>query len=163
MRNVTRSGGQIEKGGKRLGYLLPVHEDHHDPEMERNFAHALLEAYEVFCERHEGYGRDNISEIGLQGVHDRMIDQFKRWENFLAGRGGDTQNERVEDIFIDLTNYPLIALLLHRGIWPLASKTKTLRQSLEAVIKATMAEYGHPDAENVAIEHAEEISDALEY
>ncbi len=129
------SAGQVLRDGQFAGFVLAPHEDHDDQEMERNFGRVMQEAYETFCERHAGYGRANISQIGLSGVLDRMVDKFERLKRIVQGKQGDTSLERSDDVLIDLANYALIGLLIKRGIWPVTEQApKTLSEELRAAI-----------------------------
>ncbi len=142
---LSVSAGQLLEDGEYAGYVLPAHEEHSDQEMERNFARVMAEAYEIFCQRHEGYGRGNISQIGLKGVVSRLTDKFERLKRRVEGAQSDTALERGDDVLIDLANYALIALLLRRGIWPVEAQqprmlSEVLYQALYDIIVARGAD-----------------------
>ena len=62
------------------------------------------------------YGPKNISAFVLVGVLDRMNDKFERLKN-LTKTGKRPTNETIEDTLIDVANYALIALAVHRSWW----------------------------------------------
>ncbi len=137
------SAGLLLEDGQYAGHVLQAHEGHDDPEMERNFAQAMQEAYEIFCTRHEGYGRGNISQIGLAGVMDRMVDKFERLKRILEGKQGDTLQERADDAFIDVCNCALIGLLIKRGTWPVEERQpQTMEEELRKAIFHILVTYG---------------------
>ncbi len=61
------------------------------------------------------YGSGNISSFGEFGVLVRMNDKMERLKNLLKMES--PKNESVEDSYLDLANYAIIAVLLRRGIW----------------------------------------------
>ncbi len=137
------ANGQVLEDGEFAGFVLAPHEGHDDQEMERNFGRVVQEAYETFCERHAGYGRANISQIGLSGVLDRMVDKFERLKRIVQGKQGDTSLERADDVFIDLANYALIGLLIKRGVWPVTERQpQTMEEELRKAIFHILVTYG---------------------
>jgi hypothetical protein len=61
------------------------------------------------------YGSGNISSFGEFGVLVRMNDKMERLKNLWKMQ--EPKNESVEDSYLDLSNYALIAILVRRGIW----------------------------------------------
>lgn len=61
------------------------------------------------------YGSGNISSFGEFGVLVRMNDKMERLKNLLKMEL--PKNESVEDSYLDLANYAIIAVLVRRGIW----------------------------------------------
>ena len=66
--------------------------------------------------KQKDYGPKNISAFGLVGVLVRMNDKFERLKN-LVRTGRKPSNETLEDTLIDVANYALISLAVHRGWW----------------------------------------------
>ncbi|MDI3298280.1 MAG: nucleotide modification associated domain-containing protein [Bacillota bacterium] len=93
----------------------------------RTFEEALdsviADARAVMIDRQRKYGSGNISAFGEIGVLVRASDKLERLKHFHLGGGADAPDESVDDTWIDLANYALIALLLRRGTWglPLAA------------------------------------------
>jgi hypothetical protein len=74
----------------------------------------------VLLKKHEDYGPKNISGSPggpLNGLRVRMHDKLARI-NHLMDSGATPQNESLEDSFLDLANYAIIAQLVIRGEWP---------------------------------------------
>jgi len=74
----------------------------------------------LLLRKHRDYGPKNIAEAPggpLNGLRVRMHDKLARI-NHLLDSGVDPQNESLEDSFLDLANYALIAQLVIRGEWP---------------------------------------------
>ena len=74
----------------------------------------------VLLNKHEDYGPKNISGSPggpLNGLRVRMHDKLARI-NHLMDSGATPQNESLEDSFLDLANYAIIAQLVIRGEWP---------------------------------------------
>jgi hypothetical protein len=65
------------------------------------------------------YGPRNISGFGTFGVLVRMNDKMERLKTlFGSGRKKKAQNESIVDTLRDVSNYPIIALLIELGRWP---------------------------------------------
>jgi len=89
-----------------------------------NFEQAVEKVYAdsqtVLLNKHLDYGPKNISGSPggpLNGLRVRMHDKLARI-NHLMDSGAAPQNESLEDSFLDLANYGMIAQLVLRGEWP---------------------------------------------
>jgi hypothetical protein len=89
-----------------------------------NFEKAVEKVYAdsqaVLLNKHLDYGPKNISGSPggpLNGLRVRMHDKLARI-NHLMDSGATPQNESLEDSFLDLANYAIIAQLVIRGEWP---------------------------------------------
>ena len=60
------------------------------------------------------YGSSNISTFGEQGCLIRIWDKVCRLKNLL---GKEPNNESILDSYLDLSNYALIAVLVHQNRW----------------------------------------------
>lgn len=84
-----------------------------------NSVDVALDAIELLVSKHEDYGSSNISDApggALNGLTVRLHDKVARLGNLLAL--GKTPNyESIEDTFIDILNYAIIALLVIDGTW----------------------------------------------
>jgi hypothetical protein len=71
----------------------------------------------LMCKQHD-YGPGNILDFGEYGVLVRANDKMARLKNLLKN-GEAPANEALEDTWIDLANYGVIALMVRRGLWGL--------------------------------------------
>ena len=83
----------------------------------------LDEMRETLWKKQRDYGPGNISDFGELGVLVRANDKMARLKN-LHKAGIAPSNESVEDSWLDLANYAVIALMLRRGIWGLPVEGK---------------------------------------
>jgi hypothetical protein len=74
------------------------------------------EANALCVSKQKDYGPANIAGFGEIGVLIRLNDKFQRLKNLLTS-GKSPKNESVEDTWIDLLNYSVIGLAVHRGWW----------------------------------------------
>ena len=77
------------------------------------------ELSKLLIKKHKDYGPLNIalSPGGpLNGIRVRMYDKLARI-NHLIENNSNPNYESLEDSFIDLANYAIIALLVQRGKW----------------------------------------------
>lgn len=80
------------------------------------FAHAR----EVLLTKHKDYGPKNISEAPggpLNGLLVRMHDKMARAKH-LTYNNSVPNHESLEDTFMDLANYSIIAMMVLQGKWP---------------------------------------------
>lgn len=78
----------------------------------------LDEMRELMISKQKDYGSKNIMEFGEYGVLVRANDKMARLKNLLQA-GKEPNNESVEDSWLDLANYAVIALMVRRGIFDL--------------------------------------------
>ena len=87
---------------------------------EESVAKVYADSQAVLLNKHLDYGPKNISGSpggSLNGLRVRMHDKLARI-NHLMDSGATPQNESLEDSFLDLANYAIIAQLVIRGEWP---------------------------------------------
>jgi hypothetical protein len=104
---------------------------------EGTFAEIYSEALQILIDRQRKYGPENIREQGIFGIMTRIgNDKLERVRQCLNGSvkngrialepidSGTEENDTFEDALIDIANYALIAVALHRGVWgrPLMDK-----------------------------------------
>lgn len=80
----------------------------------------FFQAQSTLISKHKDYGPKNISESPggpINGIRVRMHDKIARI-NHLVDNVQDPEHESLEDSFLDLANYALIAVLVLRGQWP---------------------------------------------
>jgi hypothetical protein len=78
-----------------------------------------VELEELLLSKHKDYGPKNIADApggALNGLRVRMHDKLARI-NHLIDNNQEARHEPLEDSFIDLANYAIIALLVLRGKW----------------------------------------------
>jgi len=99
------------------------------PEMTTEFKKIQREQYELFCHKQHDYGPGNISvgtqlktkeeiNLSLTGLWFRMNDKLQRVKTLLmTGRKSAVQDEPLEDAYLDVSNYGIMATIVGRGKW----------------------------------------------
>lgn len=92
------------------------------------FKNIQREQYVLFCHKQHDYGPKNISvgtdlktanevKVALTGLWFRMNDKIQRAKNMLLGERKTAVNEPLEDAFLDLSNYGIMATIVKKGKW----------------------------------------------
>ena len=99
------------------------------PEMTKEFKKIQKEQYELFLHKQHDYGPGNISvgstleteedvKLSLTGLWFRMNDKIQRLKTLLMGdREAAVNGEPMEDAFLDVSNYGIMATIVSRGKW----------------------------------------------
>ena len=99
------------------------------PEMTTEFKKLQREQYELFCHKQHDYGPGNISvgtqlktpeeiKLSLTGLWFRMNDKLQRVKTLImTGRDSAVKDEPLEDAYLDVSNYGIMATLVGRGKW----------------------------------------------
>ena len=99
------------------------------PEMTDEFKRLQREQYELFCRKQHDYGPSNISvgtmlvneeevHLSLTGLWFRMNDKIQRLKTLLMGkRGNAVEGEPMEDAYLDVSNYGIMATIVKNGKW----------------------------------------------
>ena len=99
------------------------------PEMTKEFKKLQREQYELFCHNQHDYGPGNISvgtqlktkeeiNLSLTGLWFRMNDKLQRVKTLLMNdRESAVKDEPLEDAYLDVSNYGIMATLVGRGKW----------------------------------------------
>ena len=99
------------------------------PEMTKEFKRLQHEQYVLFLHKQHDYGPGNISvgtqlvtteeiKLSLTGLWFRMNDKIQRLKNLLmSGRKNAVEGETVEDAYLDVSNYGIMATIVSRGKW----------------------------------------------
>ena len=99
------------------------------PEMTIEFKRLQREQYELFCHKQHDYGPGNISvgtqlitedeiHLSLTGLWFRMNDKIQRLKNLLMNkRESAVEGEPMEDAYLDVSNYGIMATIVSRGKW----------------------------------------------
>ena len=97
------------------------------PEMTDEFKKIQREQYELFLHKQHDYGPGNISvgtqlqtseevKLSLTGLWFRMNDKIQRLKNLLmSGRENAVEGEPMEDAFLDVSNYGIMATIVKNG------------------------------------------------
>ena len=97
------------------------------PETADEFRRLQKEQYELFCKKQMDYGPSNISvgtdlateadvKLSLTGLWFRMNDKIQRIKNLLMNNQ-KVNNEPLEDSFLDVSNYGIMATIVKNGKW----------------------------------------------
>ena len=99
------------------------------PQMTAEFRRLQREQYELFLHKQHDYGPGNISvgtqlqtpeeiHLSLTGLWFRMNDKIQRLKNLLmSGRENAVENEPMEDAYLDVSNYGIMATIVGRDKW----------------------------------------------
>ena len=99
------------------------------PQMTAEFRRLQREQYELFLHKQHDYGPGNISvgsqlitpeevKLSLTGLWFRMNDKIQRLKNLLmSGRENAVEGEPMEDAFLDVSNYGIMATIVKNGKW----------------------------------------------
>ena len=99
------------------------------PEMTSEFKKLQKEQYELFCHKQHDYGPGNISvgtplktpeevKLSLTGLWFRMNDKLQRVKTLLMNeRESAVKDEPLEDAYLDVSNYGIMATIVGRGKW----------------------------------------------
>ena len=98
------------------------------PIMTSEFKKILNEEYELFCRKQLNYGPSNISggtllqtdddiKFSLTGIFFRINDKIQRIKQLVVLGHKDNVGESVDDTFMDLSVYGVIAQIVKRGKW----------------------------------------------
>lgn len=82
--------------------------------LDEAFERVCREAREIFVKKHKDYGKGNILDMGELGIAFRISEKFNRIKHLLM-KGRKPANESIEESWIDIAVYAVIAVLLKRG------------------------------------------------
>ena len=115
-------------GNKTNGDIVTMMEKEW-PQMTAEFRKLQRQQYELFLHKQHDYGPGNISvgtqlqtpeeiQLSLTGLWFRMNDKIQRLKNLLmSGRENAVENEPMEDAFLDVSNYGIMATIVKNGKW----------------------------------------------
>ncbi len=87
-----------------------------DPKyLDEAFAAVCQEMLETFIKKHKDYGKGNILSIKELGMAFRTSEKIERIKNLLMKAGDSPVNESLDDSWLDIAVYGVIALLYRRG------------------------------------------------
>jgi hypothetical protein len=82
--------------------------------LDEAFAAACEELLATFISKHKDYGKGNILDTGELGIVFRINDKLRRLQN-LQSQGKEPDNETIDDTWLDIGVYAVIAMLLRSG------------------------------------------------
>jgi len=82
--------------------------------LDEAFEKVCQELLAMFIKKHKDYGKGNILDMGELGIAFRIAEKFNRIKNLLM-KGRKPENESIEESWIDIAVYAVIAVLLKRG------------------------------------------------
>jgi len=98
------------------------------PEMTTEFKRLQRQQYELFLRKQHDYGPGNISvgtmlqteeeiQLSLTGLWFRMNDKIQRLKNMLMSKRESAVDEPMEDAYLDVSNYGIMATIVKNGKW----------------------------------------------
>ena len=98
------------------------------PEMTAEFRRLQREQYELFLHKQHDYGPGNISvgtqlqteeeiQMSLTGLWFRMNDKIQRLKTMLMTKRESAVDEPMEDAYLDVSNYGIMATIVKNGKW----------------------------------------------
>ena len=101
-----------------------------DLQLEYEWAMIAKEIFELFKRKQKDYGPHNIGLGGDSAILTRITDKFMRLHTlYKDGTNWEEvkpQNESLDDTWIDLADYAVIALMYRRGHWPKSNLKEVL-------------------------------------
>jgi hypothetical protein len=98
------------------------------PEMTKEFKKIQREQYVLFLHKQHDYGPGNISvgtqlqteeeiHLSLTGLWFRINDKCQRLKTMLMGGRKSAVDEPLEDAYLDISNYGIMATIVKNGKW----------------------------------------------
>ena len=98
------------------------------PQMTAEFRRLQREQYELFLHKQHDYGPGNISvgtqlqtpaeiKLSLTGWWFRINDKVQRVKTLLLNNRESAVDEPLEDAFLDMSNYGIMATIVKNGKW----------------------------------------------
>ena len=120
---------QAHAQGRESSYDIIEQMEKEWTEITKEFKKIQKEQYELFLHKQHDYGPGNISvgtqlqtpeeiKLSLTGLWFRMNDKIQRLKTLLmSGRENAVEGETVEDAYLDVSNYGIMATIVGRGKW----------------------------------------------
>ena len=127
MNNIKESKTKVEYTNGKIHPVVNQMEEEW-PEMTTEFKRLQKEQYELFCRKQHDYGPGNISvgtqlqtqdevHLALTGLWFRMNDKIQRLKTLLMTGRESAVDEPLEDAYLDVSNYGIMATIVGRGKW----------------------------------------------
>ena len=82
--------------------------------LDQAFRQVCEELTEMFIKKHKDYGKGNIIDTAELGIAFRISDKLNRLKHLFA-KNRDPENESIEETWIDIGTYAVIAVLFRRS------------------------------------------------
>lgn len=82
--------------------------------LDKAFASITKRMIEIFIKKNKDYGKGNILDTGELGIIFRINDKINRLKN-LQETQKNPENESIEENWLDIAVYAIIAILLRKG------------------------------------------------
>ncbi len=82
--------------------------------LDESFEKICREMLDIFIKKNKDYGKGNILDTGDLGIAFRVNDKLNRLKNLLSNKQ-KPQNESMEESWIDIAVYSVIAVMYLRG------------------------------------------------
>lgn len=82
--------------------------------LDQAYEQVLHELLLMFLKKHKDYGKGNISAIKELGIALRVNEKIERIKHLLL-KDGEPEHESIEETWIDVAVYAIIAVLYRRG------------------------------------------------
>lgn len=82
--------------------------------LDEAFRLVCAELTDTFISKHRDYGKGNILSIQELGIAFRETEKVERLKNLLL-KSQDPANEAIDDTWLDVAVYAVIAIMLRRG------------------------------------------------
>ena len=117
------------KGTSKPEYDVVAKMEEEWPEMTKEFKKIQKDQYVLFLHKQHDYGPGNISvgtflvtpeeiKLSLTGLWFRMNDKLQRVKTLLLGdKKSAVKDEPLEDAYLDVSNYGIMATIVGRNKW----------------------------------------------
>lgn len=100
-------------------YVLKIDGASGNKDLEIAMAINLAQVFDTFKKKQASYGSGNIAKFGEKGVIIRMNDKMERLVHLVYNEEPNPlDDETIEDTYIDMADYALIAIVCREGQWP---------------------------------------------
>lgn len=86
-----------------------------------NAGAVFLTLEDTLIKKQLDYGPGNINNApggAVNGIIVRMSDKLERIKHLTYHAEGEPNNESLDDSFLDIANYAVIAIMVRNGTWP---------------------------------------------
>ena len=127
MKTIKESKTKVEYTDGEIHPIVDQMEEEW-PKMTTEFKRLQREQYELFCRKQHDYGPGIISvgttlqtdeeiHLSLTGLWFRMNDKIQRLKTLLLSGRETAVGEPLEDAYLDVSNYGIMATIVKNGKW----------------------------------------------
>ena len=131
IKEIDLTDHSSEKSNKDvwIGKSVVQQMEHEWPQMTKEFKKIQREQYELFLHKQHDYGPGNIAvgtqliteeevKLSLIGLFFRLNDKIQRIKTLLLNnRDSAVKDEPIDDAFLDISNYGIMATIVKRDKW----------------------------------------------